>query len=150
MIIVGLLVAAGGTVWLGFTDTVLLFLTASAIAGIGSGLLTPAQQATVADVIGSKGRGGPVLAAFQMAADIGAVIGPIVAGILADQLSYAAAFAMTGVLAALAALVWLPAPETLPGRTGKGRHPTPEEALATEVSPAASPPPAPGSPPRSR
>jgi MFS family permease len=150
MIIIGLLVAAGGTVWLGFTDTVLLFLAASAIAGIGSGLLTPAQQATVADVIGSKGRGGPVLAAFQMAADIGAVIGPIVAGILADQLSYAAAFAMTGVLAALAALVWLPAPETLPSRTGSDEHPTPEEALATEVSPAASPPPAPGSPPRSR
>lgn len=150
MIIVGLLVAAGGTAWLGFTDTVLLFLAASAIAGIGSGLLTPAQQATVADVIGSKGRGGPVLAAFQMAADIGAVIGPIVAGILADQLSYAAAFAMTGVLAALAALVWLPAPETLPSRTGNDQHPTPEEALATEVSPAASPPPAPGSPPRNR
>jgi MFS family permease len=150
MIIVGLLVAAGGTVWLGFTDTVLLFLTASAVAGIGSGLLTPAQQATVADVIGSKGRGGPVLAAFQMAADIGAVIGPIVAGILADQLSYAAAFAMTGVLAGLAALVWLPAPETLPSRTDREQHPTPEEALATEVSPAASPPPAPGSPPRSR
>ena len=150
MIIAGLLVAAGGTIWLGFTDTVLLFLTASVIAGLGSGLLTPAQQATVADVIGSKARGGPVLATFQMAADIGAVIGPIVAGLLADHLSYATAFAVTGILAALAALVWLPAPETLPGRATQVPHPTPEEALATEVSPAASPRPAPGSPPRSR
>ncbi len=150
MIIAGLLVAAGGTIWLGFTDTVLLFLTASVIAGLGSGLLTPAQQATVADVIGSKARGGPVLATFQMAADIGAVIGPIVAGLLADHLSYATAFAVTGILAALAALVWLPAPETLPGRAAQVPHPTPEEALATEVSPAASPRPAPGSPPRNR
>ncbi|HEY7593327.1 MAG TPA: MFS transporter [Actinophytocola sp.] len=150
MVILGLLVAGGGTVWLGFTDTVLLFLVASAVAGIGSGMLTPAQQAAVADVIGSKGRGGPVLAAFQMAADIGAVIGPIAAGVLADHLSYAAAFAMTGVLALVAALVWLPAPETLPGRTGKTAHPTPAEVLGTEVTPAASPQPAPESPPRSR
>jgi MFS family permease len=150
MVIAGLLVAAGGTAWLGFTDTVALFLIASVVAGIGSGLLAPAQQATVADVIGSKARGGPVLAAFQMAADIGAVIGPIVAGLLADGLSYAAAFAMTGILAGLAALVWLPAPETLPSRTETAPHPTPEEALATEVSPAAAPGPAPESPPRSR
>ncbi len=150
MVILGLLVAGGGTIWLGFTDSVLLFLVASVVAGMGSGLLTPAQQATVADVIGSKGRGGPVLAAFQMAADIGAVIGPIAAGILADQLSYSAAFAVTGVLAVVAALVWLPAPETLPGRTGRTAHPTPEEALGTEVTPGDSPQPEPESPPRSR
>jgi MFS family permease len=137
MVILGLLVAAGGTVWIGFTDTVVLFLVASAVSGIGSGMLTPAQQATVADVIGSKGRGGPVLAAFQMSADIGAVIGPVAAGVLADQLSYAAAFTMTGVLALVAALVWLPAPETLPRRDTDTdtTHPTPEEALASEVSP---------------
>lgn len=150
MVILGLLVAGGGTIWLGFTDSVLLFLVASVVAGMGSGLLTPAQQATVADVIGSKGRGGPVLAAFQMAADIGAVIGPIAAGILADQLSYSAAFAVTGVLAVVAALVWLPAPETLPGRAGRTAHPTPEEALGTEVTPGDSPQPEPESPPRSR
>ena len=51
--------------------------TLSFLAGVGSGLANPSQQAAVADVVGSKARGGPVLAAFQMAADIGAVIGPI-------------------------------------------------------------------------
>jgi MFS family permease len=154
LIIIGLLVAGGGTIWVGFTDTVPLFFAATVVSGIGSGLLTPPQQATVADVIGSKGRGGPVLAAFQMSADIGAVVGPITAGLLVDGLSYAAAFALTGTLALVAALVWLPAPETLPGRTPDTTHPTPEEALATEVSPEVSPAasraPAPESPPRSR
>ena len=154
LIIIGLLVAGGGTIWVGFTDSVPLFLAATVVSGLGSGLLAPPQQATVADVIGSKGRGGPVLAAFQMSADIGAVIGPVTAGLLVDGLSYTAAFALTGALALVAVIVWLPAPETLPSRTPDVTHPTPEEALATEISPeispAASREPAPGSPPRSR
>lgn len=152
IILLGLLVSAGGTIWVGFTDTVPLFLTATVVAGLGAGLLSPPQQAVLADVIGSKGRGGPVLATFQMSADIGAVIGPIAAGLLADQVSYTAAFAVTGALCLVAALVWLPAPETRPrgGTEPESGHPTPEEALAAEgISPAASRAPAPGSPPRS-
>ncbi len=154
MIVLGLLVAGGGTIWVGFTESVPLFLAATVVSGLGSGMLTPPQQAVVADVVGQKARGGPVLAAFQMSADIGAVIGPVAAGLLADGVSYTAAFAVTGVLALVAAIVWLPAPETLPSRATETAHPTPDEALASEVSPgvspAASPRPAPGSPPRSR
>jgi len=156
MILVGLLVSGGGTAWVGWTDTVPMFLVATAVAGLGSGVLSPPLQATVADVIGSKGRGGPVLAAFQMAADIGAVIGPIAAGVLADQWSYTAAFALTGGLCLVAVLVWLPAPETLPRGETDTAHPTPDEALSTElsgaepVSPPASRAPEPGSRQRNR
>lgn len=110
----GLVVTGGGTIWLGFTGGVPEFLAAALVAGMGTGLITPAQGATVADVIGSRAKGGPVLAAFQMTADIGAILGPIVAGLVADQLSYAAAFALTGALSLLAAVVWLRSPETLP------------------------------------
>jgi MFS family permease len=113
-VLLGLVIAAGGTIWVGFTADVPTFLIATVVAGLGAGLLSPPLQATVADVIGSRGRGGPVLATFQMTADIGAVLGPIVAGLLADSLSYGAAFAVTGSLCAVAALGWLPAPETLP------------------------------------
>lgn len=157
IILVGLLVSAAGTIWVGWTDTVPAFLIATVVAGLGAGLLSPPQQAVIADVIGSKGRGGPVLATFQMSADVGAVIGPIVAGVLADELSFTAAFAITGALSVVAALVWLRAPETLPkGEHDTPRHPTPSEALATEL-PACDEPvsqsvqrdPAPGSPPRS-
>ena len=41
---------------------------------------------------------------------------PLVTGVLAEQLSYSAAFALTGGIALVAALVWFRAPETLPGR----------------------------------
>lgn len=114
--IAGLLVAAAGTMWLGFTSGVPAFLAASLVSGLGTGMLTPPQGAAVADVIGVQGKGGPVLAAFQMAADIGAILGPLVAGVLADQLSFSAAFGVTGAIAAAAALFWLRAPETLPRR----------------------------------
>jgi MFS family permease len=112
--LVGLVVTGGATIWLGFTGGVPAFLAAALIAGAGTGLITPAQGATVADVIGSQGKGGPVLAAFQMTADIGTILGPIVAGLLADQVSYTAAFVVTGCISLLAAAVWLFSPETMP------------------------------------
>ena len=112
-----------------------MFFAATVVAGLGAGLLSPPLQATVADVLGSRGRGGPVLATFQMAADIGGVLGPIVAGLLADHVSFTAAFAVTGALCLVAALVWLPARETLPrsADTETRQHPTPAEAVATEL-----------------
>jgi MFS family permease len=134
LVLTGLVVSGGGTVWVGFTDTVPWFLTATVVAGLGAGLLAPPLQATVADVIGSRGRGGPVLATFQMAADIGAVLGPIAAGLLADNVSYLTAFAVTGSLCVVAALGWIAAPETLPRpNTETRQHPTPNEAVATEL-----------------
>jgi dipeptide/tripeptide permease len=49
-----------------------------------------------------------------MTSDVGAILGPIATGLLVDQLSYPAAFALTGGIALLAAVVWLRTPETLP------------------------------------
>lgn len=131
VLIIGLLVAGGGTVWVGFTDSVPVFLIATVVAGLGAGLLSPPMQATVADVIGSRGRGGPVLAAFQMAADIGGVLGPILAGLMADYLSYGTAFAVTGALCLIAGLTWFAAPETLPRKQDEP-HPTADE-VSTEL-----------------
>ncbi|MFL6141519.1 MAG: MFS transporter [Labedaea sp.] len=108
------MLAAAGTTWVGFTTAVPAFLAATVVAGVGTGILTPPQQAVVADVLGGQARGGAVLATFQMSLDVGAVLGPVLAGVLADGLSFGAAFGLAGVLYAVAALVWLPAPETLP------------------------------------
>ncbi|MGB3442337.1 MAG: MFS transporter [Actinophytocola sp.] len=130
-VLLGLVVAAGGTVWVGFTTDVPTFLIATVVAGLGAGLLSPPLTATVADVIGSRGRGGPVLATFQMTADIGAVLGPIVAGLLADGVSYTAAFAVTGGLCALAAFAWLPAQETLPRKVTPQDDVVPVDEAAT-------------------
>ncbi len=64
-------------------------------------------------MIGSQAKGGPALAVAQMTADIGAILGPIATGLLADKLSYTAAFVLTGGLSLLAAAVWLRSPEPL-------------------------------------
>lgn len=113
MVLMGLGVNGVATGAIGFTDSVWPFLAVSVIAGLGSGLLNPAQQAVVADVVGNDRSGGKVLAAFQMMADTGAILGPILAGLLADRLSYTWAFGVTGVIALVAAVVWLGGRETI-------------------------------------
>ncbi|GGM41836.1 MFS transporter [Longimycelium tulufanense] len=114
LVLVGLVVLGGGTAALGLSEEVWLFLAASLVAGIGAGLLNPPQNAALADIVGAKGRGGPALAGFQMATDVGAILGPLAAGVVADHFSYGTAFGLTAIVAALAFLAWLPAPETLP------------------------------------
>jgi len=116
LVLIGLVISGSATIWLGFTTNTLTFLIATALAGVGSGLLNPPQQAAVADVVGSLNKGGPVFAGFQMASDVGAIAGPVGAGLLAQFVSYSAAFGVTGAIALLAALIWLRAPETLPAR----------------------------------
>ena len=106
MMVTGLLVTGVATAAIGFTHELGWFLLASTLAGIGSGLLGPAQQAAVADVIGSGRSGGKVLAVYQMTADIGAIAGPILAGVLADRLGYGWAFGVTGAILVVAAASW--------------------------------------------
>ncbi|GAA1381532.1 MFS transporter [Pseudonocardia kongjuensis] len=115
-LIAGLAVSGAATALLGYTASPWLFLALSLVAGLGSGMLNPPLNAAVADVIGDRARGGSVLAGFQMSADLGAITGPLIAGALAEGAGYGPAFAVTGVLSLVAALVWWRAPETLPGR----------------------------------
>ena len=95
--------------------------------GIASAFLTVAPSAAVGDVV--SGRGGTVVAAFQMAADLGAVIGPLLAGWLADTYSFSAAWALSaGVMGAALVTALLStetkhrptaaSPEPAPGTTG--------------------------------
>jgi MFS family permease len=58
----------------------------------------------IADVAGAARRGGHVVAGFHVSAGIGVIVGPIVAGRLADEVSFTAAFLVTDVLAAAATL----------------------------------------------
>lgn len=109
-VLVGLVVCGTSTIAMGMSDNLVLFLVVSAVAGMGSGIMNPAQQAAVADVIGAKSRGGPVLAAFQMVADIGGVLGPVGAGLLAQYFSYSVAFAVTGGVMLAATVGWLLVP----------------------------------------
>ncbi len=127
MILLGLAVNAVATALIGFSSSVPEFLIISAIAGMGTGLLNPSQQAAVGDIISNGRSGGKVLATFQMASDTGAIAGPVLAGVLADRLGYSWAFAITGGIVALAFVAWLAARETLPARKAAPASTTIEE-----------------------
>lgn len=111
-IVSGLVVSGLATAVTGFSTNLPTLVILSVVAGLGSGALNPAQQASLADVVGRERNGGPALAAFQMSADTGAIIGPIVAGLLVDIGSYSLAFGVTGAITLLAAIPWLRARET--------------------------------------
>ncbi|MFI9509656.1 MFS transporter [Nocardia sp. NPDC052566] len=132
-LVAGSLICAVGTAGLGIAPSLPWLLGTSFVAGLGSGMFTPTQQAAVADIIGPKARGGPVLAGFQMSADLGTVIGPVAVGALAQQISYGLALAVTGALLAVAAVVWAVVPEPLHRRAAV--LDIPEDAAAEPPGP---------------
>ncbi len=114
MMLLGLVLTSLATATIGLTGNLPAFFAASAAAGFGSGLLNPAQQAAVGDIIGRGRSGGKVLAVFQMASDAGAIVGPVLVGLLADGLGYGWAFGATGGILLLAAVGWSVAREPMP------------------------------------
>ena len=97
--LIGSAVAAVSMAGIAVSDSLTVYVVAMVLFGAGSAFLSVAPSAAVGDV--ASGRGGTVVAAFQMSADLGAVAGPLVAGWLADDYSFGAAFGVTtGVLAA--------------------------------------------------
>ncbi|MGB3485285.1 MAG: MFS transporter [Mycobacterium sp.] len=129
LLIVGLTVAGVSTMIVGLTDGLIPFLVSAFIAGFATGIFTSPQQAAVADIIGSKARGGTAVAAFQMTADVGSIGGSLVVGLIAQYLSFGWAFAISGAILLAAALGWVFAPETRP--TPEAAH-TPARPLGPE------------------
>lgn len=112
-ILAGLVVSGVATAATGLAQDLPVLVVVSVVAGIGAGALNPAQQASLADVVGHNRNGGPALAAFQMSQDFGSIVGPLLAGLLVDHGSYSLAFAVTGAITLLAAVPWLRARETI-------------------------------------
>ena len=116
VMVAGCLASATGVTLLAVSPTLAGYLVAMAIFGFGSGLLDVAPAAVVGDVAG--GRGGRLVAAYQMSGDTGVILGPLIAGHLADvgsrgsHPSYALAFGVTAAVLAFAGLVALSARET--------------------------------------
>jgi MFS family permease len=106
----GCLLSAVAMLLLTVSPTPYGYLLGMATFGLGSGLLDVAPAAVVGDVV--RGRGGSVVAAYQMSGDTGTVVGPLVAGRLADSLSYGAAFGATAAVLGVAAALAAAAPET--------------------------------------
>jgi MFS family permease len=88
-----------------FAPNIWLFIAVLSLYGVASAFLGTAPAAAVGDAAGS--RSGTAVAVFSMCSDIGAIIGPLVAGLLADTVSYPAAFGVGAALMLVAAtLSW--------------------------------------------
>ncbi len=81
--------------------------------GVAAAFLGTAPAAAVGDAAGA--RGGTAVAVFSMSSDVGAIIGPLVAGLLVDRISYPAAFGLGAGLCLLAALNAFRMPKVPPG-----------------------------------
>ena len=112
LIIIGLLVAAMSTGVIGWATSPWVFLALCVVAGVGTGLLNAPQQAAIADLVGQDRKAGSVMSTAQMSADLGAIIGPLVAGLVVDAAGYGWAFALTGGVLLVGAISWTFAPET--------------------------------------
>lgn len=81
------------------------------VAGAGSALVNPGQQAVLADVLAQR-PGGNVVAAYSMLSDLGGVLGPLIAGAVVDAAGFGWAFALTAALLAVAMLAWVAVPDS--------------------------------------
>jgi MFS transporter, DHA1 family, multidrug resistance protein len=111
VIAVGLVVGALAFVLLPAIPAVAGLMIATVLIGVAAASDSVAPGAVMGDVV--AGRGGTVVAVFQMAGDLGAVLGPVVTGWIADAAGYSPAFVVCAVVCALPVFAVLAAPETL-------------------------------------
>jgi len=105
MLVVGLSILAVAYAAMGIAPSMWVLGAIMLVAGAGSALANPGQQAVLADVLAKRRGGGPV-AAYSMASDLGGVLGPALAGLVVDLAGFSWAFVLTAVLLAAAASVW--------------------------------------------
>jgi MFS family permease len=99
-----------GILMLSFTSNATLYFISMALFGLGSAYVGTAPGSVVGDII--KGRGGQVIAAWQMAGDAGMIVGPILVGLLTDYFSYQAAFLFSAGIWIIALALSAALPET--------------------------------------
>ncbi|MGC4820523.1 MFS transporter [Micromonospora sp. DT63] len=98
--IAGTGVAAAAITALVFVDRYAWLVALLCVYAAGSALLNAAPAALVGDVV--AGRAGSGVAAFSMCTDVGAVVGPVVVGFVAERVSVPAAFASGAALLVVA------------------------------------------------
>jgi MFS family permease len=114
-LLLGSALATGSMLVLVLPPAIGAFLLSMAVFGLAASLLASAPAALVGDI--SPARGGRVVAVFQMAADLGAIVGPLAAGWLTDVASYQWAFALSAVVLASALVAALALPRDAAVRT---------------------------------
>jgi MFS family permease len=149
-LIVGTALGTASYLLVAANESLAAFLGSMVIFGIAAAFLGVAPAAIVGDVVtrsvpdggpapvaeprrirgsrsGGGGRGGKAVAIYQMASDFGVIVGPLIAGELAERYSFSAAFAATAALigAACAMAIWMPETRTV-------RQPEPAQSASRE------------------
>jgi EmrB/QacA subfamily drug resistance transporter len=119
MFLVGLTVFAAASLAIGAAQTAEWLIAARAVQGVGAAILAPSTLA----LLTASFRDGPdrtrAVAAYGSVAGIGASVGLVVGGLLADQLSWRVGFFLNlplGIVMAVAALRYLTETERIGGR----------------------------------
>jgi MFS family permease len=79
-----------------FAPNIAVLIAVLCVYGVSAAFLGTAPAAAVGDAAGA--RSGTPVAIFSMSSDVGAILGPLVAGFLADQVGYPVAFAVGAAL----------------------------------------------------
>ena len=108
--IIGANVVFVAVLLLTFAVHIWMYLLAMAILGLGGAFPSTAPASIVGDVI--HGKGGKVIAIFQMAGDAGMMVGPIVIGAISDLYSYRIAFGLSAAIFVIALAMVYQIPET--------------------------------------
>lgn len=95
-----------------FAPNIGVLIALLCLYGLTAAFMGTAPAAAVADAAGT--RGGRPVSIFQACSDVGAIVGPLAAGALADQFSAPVAFGSAFVLMAAAALFALRMPRSVP------------------------------------
>jgi MFS family permease len=111
--VVGGLLTAAALAGLALATGPVTLLLAMTVFAAGGALLGVAPAAIVGDVV--QGRGGTAIAGWQMASDLGAVLGPVLAGLLIDRASFGTALFFSAAVVAVCALLGLRVPAGRPG-----------------------------------
>ncbi|MCW2777219.1 MAG: transporter [Frankiales bacterium] len=98
-------VALGGLAFATGPVTLMAGMTAF---GAGAAVLGVAPAALVGDVV--RGKGGTAVAVWQMASDLGSILGPLAAGLLIDHASFEAALLVSATVVGVCGLLGLTLP----------------------------------------
>ncbi|TFD11144.1 MFS transporter [Cryobacterium sp. TMT1-2-2] len=100
--IIGAFTVAGlAIVAISFAPNIWVLGALLCVYGVAAAFMGTAPAAAVGDAAGA--RGGRPVSVFSMCADAGAIVGPLVAGLLVDTFSFSAGFAVGGVFLVIAA-----------------------------------------------
>jgi MFS family permease len=97
-----------------------IFLLSMFIGAFGSAFLSTTPSAIVGDVL--KGKGGQVIALYQMSGDAGAMVAPVILGFIADHYGFRSTFAISATLVAVVIVVATKLPETRASHLGQSSN----------------------------